>query len=93
MSTPTSPSVPTRSNTVRSSWTGTVTRRNTDSEDEAIPNSDSSEVCLVFRKYVDPQTDKADDKSPRGTAAGLEAYVRVLGGLCQCHGQGAEVAV
>lgn len=58
MSTPTSPSVPTRSNTVRSSWTGTVTRRNTDSEDEAIPNSDSSEVCLVFRKYVDPQTDK-----------------------------------
>lgn len=49
MSTPTSPtdakSIPTRSNTVRSSMTA-PTRRTSLSEDEAIPDSDSSEVRL-----------------------------------------------
>lgn len=51
MSTPTSPTatLPTRSSTIRSTTTETATRRTSVSDDEAIPDSDSSEVCFRWK--------------------------------------------
>lgn len=51
MSTPTSPTatLPTRSSTIRSTTTETATRRTSVSDDEAIPDSDSSEVCFGWK--------------------------------------------
>lgn len=54
MSTPTSPaepSLPHRSSTLRSTTT-TATRRTSISDDEAIPDTDSSEVCVALEWMV-----------------------------------------
>ncbi|ODM17472.1 hypothetical protein SI65_07147 [Aspergillus cristatus] len=50
MSTPTSPTatLPTRSSTIRSTTTETATRRTSVSDDEAIPDSDSSETTNLL---------------------------------------------
>lgn len=46
-------------------------------------------------KHARPMADNdnVDHESPHRTVAGVEAHVRIPGGLCQCHGQDAEVAV
>lgn len=89
-SSPVEGKLPTRSNTMRTVSTGTE-RRASVSDDEAIPGSDSNEVC--FAKSVPESASDCyalDNKPPRREAPGLEAHVWIFGGLCFCHCESAE---
>jgi hypothetical protein len=97
MSTPTSPAdvkLPQRSGTVSSGFT----RRTSMSDDEAIPHTDSSEVCrddplrtegMAQANYLS----LLDNQSPARAPQGLEAHVRISRGLLLCYREGAEVPV
>lgn len=94
-SSPVESKLPTRSNTLRTVSTGTY-RRASMSDDEAIPGSDSNEVCtrknpnntswIMLTLHIG----SIDYQPPRRASSCLEAHVRILGRLRLCDCPGAE---